>query len=63
MIFVDSGAWFATAVPSDRRHVEARLWLAQNSEQLLTSDYVVDEILTLLRARGEPPELAAPRSR
>lgn len=28
--------------------------MGQNREKLLTSDYVVDETLTLLRARGEP---------
>src|SRR5271157_4441203 len=54
MIFVDSGAWFAAAVPSDRRYAEAHRWMGQNREKLLTSDYVVDETLTLLRARGEP---------
>jgi uncharacterized protein len=54
MIFVDSGAWFAAAVPSDRRYAEAQRWMGQNRERLLTSDYVVDETLTLLRARGEP---------
>ena len=54
MIFVDSGAWFAATVPSDRRHAEAHRWMGQNREKLLTSDYVVDATLTLLRARGEP---------
>ena len=54
MIFVDSGAWFAAVVPSDRRHAEAHRWINQNREELLTSDFVVDETLTLLRARGEP---------
>jgi uncharacterized protein len=54
MIYVDSGAWFATVVPSDRRFAEARRWMGQNAEELLTSDYVIDETLTLLRARGEP---------
>jgi len=54
MIFVDSGAWFAAAVPSDHRHAEAQRWMGQNREELITSDYVVDETPTLLRARGEP---------
>lgn len=53
MIFVDTGAWFAAAVPSDHNHAAAARWLAANSEPLLTTDYVVDETLTLLRARGE----------
>jgi uncharacterized protein len=53
MIFVDTGAWFAAAVPSDPNHDVASRWLAGNAEALLTTDYVVDETLTLLRARGE----------
>jgi predicted nucleic acid-binding protein len=53
MIFVDTGAWFAAAVPSDPDHAAASRWLAGNGEPLLTTDYVVDETLTLLRARGE----------
>ncbi|HEX6622370.1 MAG TPA: PIN domain-containing protein [Pyrinomonadaceae bacterium] len=53
MIFVDTGAWFAAAVPSDPNHPAASRWLAGNNEPLLTTDYVVDETLTLLRARGE----------
>ena len=52
MIFVDTGAWFA-AVPSDPDHSAASRWLAGNTEPLLTTDYVVDETLTLLRVRGE----------
>lgn len=54
MIFVDIGAWFASVVPSDADHASASQWLRQNAEPLLTTDYVVDETLTLLRARGEP---------
>ncbi len=52
MIFVDTGAWFASAVPDDARHVQAKRWLDSNSQPLLTTDYVVDETLTLLKARG-----------
>lgn len=53
MIFVDTGAWFASTVPSDVDHASASQWLKQNSEPLLTTDYIIDETLTLLRARGE----------
>jgi predicted nucleic acid-binding protein len=53
MIFVDTSAWFAAVVPTDSDHPHATRWLAANSEQLLTTDYVIDETLTLLRARGE----------
>lgn len=53
MIFVDTGAWFASVVPPDIDYASASQWLNQNSEPLLTTDYIIDETLTLLRARGE----------
>lgn len=53
MIFVDTGAWYASLVPTDPDHIEAAQWLAQNRSPLLTTDYVIDETLTLLRSRGE----------
>ncbi|MCA1628305.1 MAG: PIN domain-containing protein [Acidobacteria bacterium] len=53
MIFVDTGAWFAAVVPTDPDHAAASSLLAANVEPLLTTDYIVDETLTLLRARGE----------
>jgi len=53
MVFVDTSAWFAAVVPSDPNHPRAANWLAANSEVLITTDYIIDETLTLLRARGE----------
>jgi predicted nucleic acid-binding protein len=53
MIFVDTGAWFASIVPSDRDHAAATRWLSQNTQPLLTTDYIIDETLTLLKARGQ----------
>ena len=53
MIFVDTGAWFAAVVPTDPNHERAAAFLTTNREPLITTDYVVDEALTLLRARGE----------
>ena len=53
MIFVDTGAWYASLVPTDPDHTTAAQWLAANRSRLLTTDYVIDETLTLLRARGE----------
>ena len=53
MIFVDTGVWYASLVPTDPYHARAAQWLASNHLQLLTTDYVVDETLTLLRSRGE----------
>jgi len=53
MIFVDTGAWFASIVPSDSDHQNSIVWLTNNTQSLVTTDYVIDETLTLLRARGE----------
>jgi predicted nucleic acid-binding protein len=53
VIFVDTGAWFASVVPSDPDHAAAERWLSQNNGPLLTTNYVVDETLTLLQKRGE----------
>jgi predicted nucleic acid-binding protein len=47
MIFVDAGAWFASLIPTDPDHASATAWLAENSSSLLTTDYVIDETLTL----------------
>lgn len=53
MIFVDTGAWYAAAIPDDPDHVAAREWLHANREPLVTTDYVVDELLTLFKTCGE----------
>lgn len=53
LVFVDTGAWFAAVVPWDANHAAATTWFARNQAPLITTDYVVDETLTLLRARGE----------
>ena len=53
MIFVDSGGWFASLITTDSDHLAAKVWLRTNKLPLVTTDYVVDETLTLLRARGE----------
>ena len=59
MIFVDTGAWFATVVPSDSDHLAATTWISGNTQPLLTTDYVVDETLTLLKARREKSRVIA----
>jgi predicted nucleic acid-binding protein len=46
-------AWFAWCVPSDRDHSVAREWFEHNTYPLLTTDYIVDELLTVLKVRGE----------
>lgn len=54
-VFVDTGAWFARFVPTDPDHPAAKVWLDRNTQPLITTDYVVDELLTLLKVRGEYP--------
>jgi len=53
VIFVDTGAWFAAFVPNDTDHAAADAWLEANREPLVTTDYVIDELLTLLKMQGE----------
>src|ERR1043166_3017054 len=52
-VFVDTSGWFASLVPSDPDHASAQAWLHSNDKPLFTTDYVLDETLTLLRARGQ----------
>jgi hypothetical protein len=51
VIFVDSGAWFAKFAQDDPDHLRVEDWFAANQEPLVTTDYYVDETLTLLVAR------------
>jgi predicted nucleic acid-binding protein len=53
VIFVDTSAWFAAYVPNDAHHRPADAFLESTEERLLTTDFVLDELLTLLKARGE----------
>jgi uncharacterized protein len=52
MVFVDTGAWFARYVPADPNHQRIKACLDANVEPLITTDYCVDETLTLLASRG-----------
>jgi predicted nucleic acid-binding protein len=54
MILVDTGAWFALSVPSDSDHRAATNFARTNRDVLVTTDYIVDELLTLFRVRREP---------
>jgi predicted nucleic acid-binding protein len=49
--FVDTGAWVALFVEADAQHHAAREWVSTNRDRLITSDYIVDEVLTLIAAR------------
>jgi uncharacterized protein len=52
VIFVDTSAWFARYPPKDRHHLAAKSFHVQSREKFVTTDYVVDELLTLLKARA-----------
>ncbi|HUO10828.1 MAG TPA: PIN domain-containing protein [Phycisphaerae bacterium] len=58
-VFVDTGPWYASVVPTDPSHASVLAWLRQNKQPLITSDYVIDETLTLLRSRGEKARAVA----
>jgi predicted nucleic acid-binding protein len=49
--FVDTGGWVALFVEVDAHYPSAQRWLGSNNDRLVTSDYIVDEVLTLIRAR------------
>jgi predicted nucleic acid-binding protein len=51
MTFVDTSAWYAAYMPSDPQHRAVQKVLAAPT-RLITTDYVLDETLTLLKARG-----------
>ena len=51
MVFVDTGVWFAKFVPEDPNHARIHAWFAGNVEPVVTTDFCVDEVLTLLVAR------------
>lgn len=55
MIFVDTSAWYAYEVPDDVNHFKAREFAERLKRgefgSIITSDYVLDESITLLRMR------------
>ena len=65
-VFVDTGAWAALAIAKDEHHSKARLLFESLNEKairLVTSDYVLDETLTLIRFRsGHAAAVSAGRS-
>ena len=51
-IFVDTGAWVSIAMKRDKHHENAVQLLRnfqKDSVSLITSDYILDEVLTLVR--------------
>ena len=61
-IFVDTAGFFALLIKDDPGHLQADRVVAEarrDRRRFMTSDYVVDESVTLLMARGKP-HLASP---
>ena len=55
MIFVDTGVWYSAHVVEDPSYDRCDALLATPAGRLVTTDYVVDELLTLLIKRGQRP--------
>lgn len=53
MTFADTSGWYALYVPDDSCHAAATGWVAAARPAFVTTDDVIDETLTLMRARGE----------
>jgi predicted nucleic acid-binding protein len=51
VVFVDTSAWFAFFVPDDPNYALVQSWFDSFKPPLLTTDYCIDETLTLLVAR------------
>lgn len=54
-VFIDTGAFCALAIPKDQHNNAAKLLYKQIQKErpaLFTSDYVLDEVYTLLKARS-----------
>lgn len=53
--FVDTSGFYALLVANDSRHEAAKAWLKQaesRRERAVSTDYVLDETATLLKAKG-----------
>ncbi|MDD5656382.1 MAG: PIN domain-containing protein [Elusimicrobia bacterium] len=51
-VFVDTSAWFAAGRREDPGHAAARAALDSWQGRLVTSDFVFDELITLVRKRA-----------
>jgi hypothetical protein len=50
-LFVDTGAWYAVVDKKDPDHNQAELFLRNNKTPLLTTNFIFDEAVTLIRSR------------
>ena len=53
MVFVDTSAWYSYFFPLDAEHLRVKSCFQSVAGPLITTDYCIDETLTLLMARGE----------
>ncbi|MGI9305218.1 MAG: type II toxin-antitoxin system VapC family toxin [Gammaproteobacteria bacterium] len=51
-MLVDTGAWYALIDRKDPDHERVRVCLDEHLGRMITTDYVVDETITLLRYRA-----------
>ena len=52
-MFIDTSAWYAISSNRDVNHPIAAQFFSSLQEPFVTSNFVVDETLTLFRSRGE----------
>jgi len=57
-VFVDTAGWYALVDQSDRDHRRAASWMNENESILVTTDYIFDETITLLRRKLSHPVAA-----
>lgn len=50
-VFVDTGAWYALVDRNDPDHQEVVSKLQEHKARLVTSNFIIDETLTLMRCR------------
>ena len=50
LVYVDTSGWYALVDETDPEHRPVREWFEENKTPLITSDYVFDETITLIRA-------------
>src|SRR5690348_16485144 len=61
-IFIDSGGWYALLVSNDRFHQSAKTWMKnfqQSRVSFVTTDYVLDETMTLFKPRQVPSQISS----
>ena len=61
-IFVDTSGFYALLIKQDDKHEEAKATLmraSQEKHQFITTDYILDETITLLHSRGHGHLLAS----